>query len=72
MATKIALFEKMARKMVGDGKKPNIYFVGRQGVIVGITSNRDLADEMFDELMGGEVTLEDRLVGVVRDKGGPH
>lgn len=71
MAQRIAAFEKMARSMVGDGKSPNVYFVCQGGNVVCVTTNRDLADEAYEQCYG-EVTLEDRKTGVLRDKGGSY
>ena len=36
---KIQHFEEMARKMVGDGKEPNLFFVSVDGRIVAVTSS---------------------------------
>ncbi len=71
MAQRIPRLEKLASSMVGDGKNPNVYFVCQGGNVVCVTTNRDLADEAYEQC-NGEVTLEDRKIGVIRDKGGSY
>lgn len=57
---------KMAIKHVGDGQKPNLFFVTCSGNTILITSESDIAYKTWQKLPHNEeTTLEDRLNGVV-------
>jgi len=59
-------FDKMARDLVGDGKKPNIFFVTSGKTVVGVLFNEVAAISAARAL--GEtrrVLVEDRLRGEV-------
>jgi hypothetical protein len=66
---KIKRFEAMARDMVGDGKKPNIFFVTYEGVVVTITRDLHVAYNHWHQLASRapfkECALEDRRHGVL-------
>src|SRR5208283_447941 len=63
---KIAVFENMAREMVGDGKSPNLYFVGVKSVIVTVTRDFKTAYNQWQEMgTSQETSLEDRKTGTI-------
>jgi hypothetical protein len=65
---KIKQFEDMARSLVGDGKKPNLYFVSIKGVIVTITRDFETAYNQWRNISQGttqETALEDRQTGTL-------
>lgn len=65
---RLEVFEEMARSTVGDGKRPDIFFVGVGGNIVTITLDFETAYEEWIRRARGakiETTLEDRLFGVI-------
>jgi hypothetical protein len=63
---KIKEFETMARSMVGDGKSPNLFFVGVNGVIVTISRDFQTAYRQWQELGDDQQTsLEDRKTGTI-------
>lgn len=65
---KIAEFENLARSMVGDGEKPDVYFVTIKGVVVTITRDLPTAYKQWRELSANvdvETALEDRLIGTI-------
>ncbi len=65
-ARKIAKLEQMARNKVGDGKSPNLFFVGVGGGIVAVT--RKLAEaKAMAHALAGHVTVEDRKTGLLYD-----
>jgi hypothetical protein len=63
---KIIEFETMARSMVGDGKSPNLFFVGIKGVILTISRDFTTAYRQWLELgTSQETSLEDRKTGTI-------
>lgn len=60
--------DALAVRLVGDGKKPNIFFVSREGDVLTVTQDYAVALSHWETLannMDGVVTLEDRLSGVL-------
>lgn len=58
--------EDLARRLVGDGKAPNLFFVSRQGTILSVTRDFDAAYAQWAALpRNQESTLEDRRTGVL-------
>ena len=61
--------EKIATKMVGDGKGPNLYFVSLKGKIVAIHTSFKASYKHWKELAlansESESALEDRRYGVI-------
>lgn len=57
----------LAARLVGDGKRPNFYFVGKVGKVELITTNGDLAYSHWKSLSkpGVETMMEDRLNGSI-------
>ena len=60
----------LATELVGDGKRPNIFFVSIEGRTVVISLDFDVAYDawaMFSDVGGGveNTTLEDRQAGVI-------
>lgn len=58
----------MARKMVGDGKTPNLFFVTRDRVVITITRNFTTAYSQWKDIAnygGHTACLEDRKNGVL-------
>ena len=68
---KIAELENLARDMVGDGKRPNLYFVTDGGTVTMVTRDRVAARGAWYDLSMRrplqECALEDRLTGVLAD-----
>jgi hypothetical protein len=70
---RVRQFEDFARSVVGDGKAPNIFFVGIGGNVVLITSDFELAYEAWRSAAGlargtnVSVVLEDRQTGTLAD-----
>jgi len=70
---RIRQFEDFARSIVGDGKAPNIFFVGIGGNVVLMTSDFDLAYDAwrsaasFARGTNISVVLEDRQNGTLAD-----
>lgn len=61
-----ARFEKMASKIVGDGKKPNRFFVTLGGKVVALLESEGAAVAAAKALGEAQsVRVEDRLVGTV-------
>lgn len=62
------LLEEMAREMVGDGKEPDLFFVGLEGNVVSISLNFATAYDEWIRLSRGnrrETVLEDRWFGTI-------
>jgi hypothetical protein len=61
----------LARNMVGDGQKPNVYFVTVQGNSVLIATDFAQAYGYWRSLANSrtESALEDRQIGVIADAG---
>lgn len=59
--------DDLAARLVGDGKRPNFYFVGKVGKVELITTNGDLAYSHWKSLSkpGVETMMEDRLNGSI-------
>ncbi len=61
--------DALARDYIGDGKRPNHYFVTDHGHVVTISDDLDVAYEHWRKLAYRsphvECALEDRLVGVL-------
>lgn len=60
--------EDLARKMVGDGKKPNLFFVSLDGNIILISRDFETAYGEWKKhatRRNAETALEDRLWGVI-------
>lgn len=60
--------QQLATEMVGDGGKPNLYFVSEDGVICLIARDFELAYDCWKEISIGrntETALEDRQHGVL-------
>ena len=67
-AERVSQLEKLATEIVGDCESPNVFFVGREGVIELVTTNFDTAYSYFSALPYGiEKSLEDRRWGVIAD-----
>ncbi len=65
---KIEKLEELARTMVGDGEKPNVFFVSESGEIRLVTTDFDLAYQCWrniSESLERETALEDRLNGTL-------
>jgi hypothetical protein len=63
---KIPEFEEMARHKVGDGAKPNLFFVSINGVILTVTREFEVAYDHWCSLPTDvETCLEDRRTGVI-------
>jgi hypothetical protein len=65
---KILELENIASSMIGDGKKPNVFFVSVKGRIVTITRDFERAYLQWRELSKNEdveTALEDRLTGTI-------
>ena len=66
---RVKLLNDLARELVGDGKRPNLYFVTDQGDTVLIASDLEIAREAWGKLAARyplqECALEDRLYGVI-------
>jgi hypothetical protein len=69
---KINQLEKLASELVGDGKRPNLFFVSVAGEVRLIARDFDLAYDAWRGLPyscglspHAEVLLEDRLHGVI-------
>lgn len=68
---KIELLEAIARQMVGDGIRPNIYIVTRKGAVETITRHLPTAYARWRQIVRDsrdECALEDRLVGVLASR----
>lgn len=60
------LLEEMARDMVGDGQRPNLYFVTLHGRVIAISTRQETARAIWAELPRDEESaVEDRLNGVI-------
>lgn len=56
------ILDKMATQMVGDGKKPNFYFVTVRGVTMAVC--KQVADAMdIVRSYPGNAIIEDRITG---------
>jgi hypothetical protein len=67
---KVEEVEAIARKVVGDGKSPNLFFVSQEGVILTVTRDFELAYQQWRALPRNvETALEDRKNGVIADTG---
>lgn len=65
---RIEQLEKLATAMVGDGKSPNIFFVGLRGNIIMITTDFDDAYAKWKSISNqrkDQTSLEDRKTGVL-------
>ena len=62
-------FEKIASELIGDGRRPNVYFVTDQGKVQTITLNKEVALDHWRALAARwpmvECALEDRQTGVL-------
>lgn len=74
MKYKVARLETMARELIGDGRKPNLYFVTDEGAVVTVTRDLKVAyihwcrlawPAGYGVLPLKESALEDRRVGVL-------
>ena len=58
--------EGLARNLVGDNEKPNLYFVSDKGGVLLVTTDFIMAHGTWKQLpRDQESALEDRLVGVL-------
>lgn len=61
----------LARKLVGDGKTPNVFFVTNQltGKVIALFVGQDAENEAisFADSSPEPIMVEDRLTGVVHD-----
>jgi len=65
---KIKALEVLASDMVGDSKKPNLFFVSVKGVIITITRSFEIAYQEWQTLSynnNQETSLEDRQTGTL-------
>ena len=66
---KIPAFEEMAQEYIGDGKRPNLYFVFARNSIVLISQEFSIAYQAWKDFSKPPyedmTALEDRLVGVL-------
>lgn len=69
---KIEAMEELARTMVGDGKKPNLYFVTRGGTVVNVSRYKRQSYNMWrnlaEQFPNEESALEDRQTGVIASR----
>lgn len=56
--------EKLAQTMVGDGKSPNHFFINRDGTILAVLLDHDLAI-FLAKMLSGPIVVEDRLTGIL-------
>lgn len=72
MVKKVKALQELARKMVGDGKSPNLFFVSVEGVIVHIgrtpTNAYDYWSAVSRNPDNKNTALEDRKHGTIADK----
>jgi hypothetical protein len=63
---RIELLEGLASQVIGDGQKPNLYFVTVEGNVVLVSRDFDIAYDHWRYLPRNvETALEDRLIGVI-------
>ena len=65
---RIEQLEKLASSMVGDGKSPNIFFVGLRGNIIMVTTEFEDAYKKWQSISNqrkDQTALEDRKNGVL-------
>ncbi len=68
MQKRIEALEAIARDVIGDGKRPNMFFVSVKGNIQMITTEYAQAINYWRSLPRNmETCLEDRLTGVIAD-----
>lgn len=68
---KIELLEAIARQLVGDGQRPNVYITTHKGLVVTVSRDRDTAYKHWHKLLestSDECALEDRLHGVLASR----
>jgi hypothetical protein len=69
--TRYEVLEAFARETIGDGKRPNLYFVTDRGHVVTVTTDLAIARSHWDKLAARrplqECALEDRVTGVIAD-----
>lgn len=68
ISKRIEALEAVARKLVGDGKSPNVFFVSLDGNIIMIALDFHLAYQKWKEISSQrttETSLEDRQTGVL-------
>lgn len=76
MKIRVEELEKLAAEMIGDGQKPNLFFVSKfdndtHGCIA-VTPDFDIAYEIWKKLPTNcETALEDRMYGTICDNA-PH
>ena len=68
---KIKELDKLATEMVGDGKKPNVFFVTQKGKVTTITRHFEVAHREWRNFatQRTESALEDRLTGTIASAG---
>ncbi len=62
------VLERLASEIIGDGKKPDLFFVTIAGKVVVVTQNLEIARRAWEEFaapMDIETSIEDRLVGTL-------
>lgn len=57
------ILDKMAQQYVGDGKKPNLYFVNVVGKIKAVCTEVADAMDIARSYPSGKAMIEDRLTG---------
>lgn len=67
--SRIDALEQLARTTIGDGKRPNLYFVTDRGNVVTVTTEHAIAYQHWRQLAARtplvESAMEDRLTGVL-------
>lgn len=68
---KINELNALATEMVGDGKKPNLYFVTNKGNVATVTQHFEVAHREWSKFASQRVecALEDRLTGIICSSG---
>lgn len=64
----IPALEAIATKMVGDGKRPNLYFaIDRNGCVSAIFRKRNDAADYYEKIRGpwSSGSVEDRITGTL-------
>lgn len=63
--------DKLATEMVGDGNKPNVFFVTHKGKVTTITRHFEVAHREWRKfaMQRMESALEDRLTGTIASAG---
>ena len=68
---KVKLLNELASEMVGDGKKPNVFFVTEKGDVITVTQSFEKAYSEWRILAQNHIesALEDRQTGILASAG---